>query len=283
MIVRIFSGLTVAAFFALSLLSCEKEVTLDLPGSEGAYLIVEANIDDASALQWIKLSLSSSYYDVTEGAAVSGAFVTVFSDDKSWTFAERLDDSLPGLYFSSDIGRALEPGKYMLFIEHEGKTYTAASEYKKVPAVDSVTTRLNFFSASGFTSEDLFDVLVHFTNLPDRGNHYLIDLSINRKLRTQRPGQKTVLSDEDLGDYVSRSVGTINGKDINEGDTIRLEMRSISRGKYDFYQIFFFQTDLSGNPFAGAPPANIPTNMSEGAKGFFQVSSVSSEKVIFRK
>ncbi len=240
MIIRGFRVLTIAALFTVTLLSCEKEVILELPGSEGTYLIVEANIDDASQLQWIKLSLSSSYYDVTEGAAVSGASVTVSSDDKSFTFTERANDSLAGFYFSTDIGMALKPGKYRLVIEHEGKTYTAASEYREVPAVDSVTTRLNFFSASGFTSDNLYDVVVHFADLPGRGNNYLIDLSINRKLRTQRPGQKTVLSDDDLDAYVSRSVGTVNGKDINEGDTIRLEMRSISREKYEFYQIFFF-------------------------------------------
>ena len=269
--------------FVSMLLSCEKEVILELSDREGAYLIVEANIDDASAEQWIRLSFSSSYYDVTEGAVVSGADVTVSSGSKKWVFTEQGPDSLAGFYFNSRIGEELIEGSYTLFIEHEGNTYTAASKYRDVPEIDSITTRVNFFSSSGLTEQKLFDILVHFADLPGDGDHYLIDMSINGKLQTPRPSQKTIISDEDLGKYVSRSVRTVNGDDMEAGDTIRLDMKSISREKYEFYQVFFFQTNLSGNPFAGAPPANIPTNMSEGARGFFQVSAVSKAQTRFNQ
>lgn len=277
------TGITAMIAIVFGLVSCEKEVILELSDREGAYLIVEANIDDATAEQWIRLSLSSSYYDVTEGAVVTGADVMVSSGEGEWIFTGKGPDSLAGFYFNSNIGAELVDGSYTLSIEHEGNSYSAVSEYRAVPGIDSVTTRLNFFSSAGLTDERLYDILVHFADLPGKGDHYLIDLTINGKLQTPRPSQKTVISDQDLGSYVSRSVRTINGNDVHAGDTIRLDMRSISREKYEFYQIFFFQTDLSGNPFAGAPPANIPTNMSEGARGFFQVSAVSKAQTRFRK
>lgn len=280
---QIMRGITTSVVLVFALISCEKEVVLELSDREGAYLIVEANIDDATAEQWIRLSLSSSYYDVTEGAVVTGAEVTVSSGEGDWLFTGRGPDSLAGLYFNSSIGDELVDGRYTLFIEHEGSIYTAVSEYRAVPGIDSVTTRLNFFSSAGLTDERLYDILVHFADLPGKGDHYLIDMTINGKLQTPRPSQKTVISDRDLGSYVTWSVRTINGNDMHAGDTIRLDMRSISREKYEFYQIFFFQTDLSGNPFAGAPPANIPTNMSEGARGFFQVSAVSKAQTRFNQ
>ncbi|MFO7923101.1 MAG: DUF4249 domain-containing protein [Bacteroidales bacterium] len=261
--------------------SCEKEVTLDLADREGAYLIVEGNLDDASPEQWIRLSRSSSYYDVSTGSPVENAFVTVNDGDKDYVFAESSTDSLRGYYFNREIGGELKESEYYLTIVHDDNIYTGQSEFRPVPDIDSITFELNFFSRLGFTDDTLYDVYIHFSELPLPGDHYLVDIDINGRLQTGRPSEKTVFSDEDLEEYVSLSVRTINGDNLEQGDTITMKLRSISKEQYEFYQVFFFQTDLSGNPFAGAPPANIPTNMSEGAHGFFQVSSVSPATVEF--
>ena len=275
-------GIIPVIVFMTMMVSCEKEVILDLSDQQGLYLIVEADIDDAASRQWIRLSYSSSYYDISTGSPVTEAAVSITYGDTVFIFNESNIDSLRGYYFNNDIGNKLAYGNYKLVIEHEDEMYTALSEYRLVPEIDSVTLRLNFFSSAGFTDEVLYDVYAHFRELPGNGDHYLANISINDSLITKSPSQKTVISDEDLQDYVSLSVRTINGDGLNDGDMLTVELRSISRANYDFYQLFFFQTDLSGNPFAGAPPANIPTNLSEGARGFFQVSSVSTATIDFR-
>lgn len=58
---------------------------------------------------------------------------------------------------------------------------------------------------------------------------------------------------------------------------VRLQMLSISKQKYDFYMAILLETDFSGAGFAG-PPANVPTNLSNGALGFFSVSDVTEIK-----
>ncbi len=263
-------------------ISCEKEVVLDLSDRQGLYFVVEANIDDVSANQWIRLSRSSSYYEVSTGKPVSNANVTITRGGVDHVFNESDVDSLAGYYINSTLADRLRYGTYQLTVEHEDMIYTAESEYKPVPDIDSVTIDLNFFFSSGLTNDTLYDINIHFRNLQGGGSYYLVDLYINRKLQTGRPSQKTVISDQDLEDYVSYSVKTISQNDLDDGDMLGLALRSISREMYEFYQVFFFQTDLSGNPFAGAPPANIPTNLSEGAIGFFQVSSVTSAMKEFR-
>lgn len=269
-------------FLQVLTVSCEKEVVLDLSDRQGLYLVVEANIDDVSSNQWIRLSRSSSYYEVSAGKPVSDAKVTITRDESDHVFNESHVDSLAGYYINSTLANKLRYGTYRLTVEHEGRTYSAESEYKPVPDIDSVTIDLNFFSSSGLTSDTLYDINIHFRNLKGEVSYYLVDLYINRKLQTGKPSQKTVFSDQDLEDYVSYSVKTISQDDFDDGDMLGLALRSISREMYEFYQVFFFQTDLSGNPFAGAPPANIPTNLSEGAIGFFQVSSVTSAMKEFR-
>ncbi|MBW6478656.1 MAG: DUF4249 domain-containing protein [Bacteroidales bacterium] len=263
--------------------ACEKDVILDLASIEGNYVIVEANLIDDGSRQWIRLTRSSSYYDVTTGDAVQNASVIVQGNNQSWTFSELFPDSLPGYYFNSQISSALIETTYELNIETaDDKTYFAQSELRPLPELDSVTVKLNPFSELAFFDITVYDVIAHFEDLPGIGDYYLFNLFINNKLITPRPSDKSPVSDENLESYSSLAVLSLNEEDIAPGDTITLEIRSISKEKFDFYNIFFFQTDLSGNPFAGAPPANIPTNLSEGARGFFQVSALNRKTIIFQ-
>jgi hypothetical protein len=263
--------------------SCEKDIILDLADTSGKYVIVDANIIDDGTTQWIRLTRSSSYYEVTTGEHVAGAKVEINDGESNFLFIESLVDSLKGFYFNSGISSRLARNNYTLHITTvDNNEYSAESELWPVPTLDSVSVKINPFSELGFGDEKIYDIIAHFEDLPKGGNHYLFNLYINRNLRTARTTEKAPVSDENLEDYVSLSVINLNAKDFSPGDTLTLEIRSISKEMFDFYNTFFFQTDLSGNPFAGAPPANIPTNLSEGARGFFQVSRVNRKSVIFQ-
>ncbi len=261
--------------------ACEKDVVLDLAKKEGNFMVVDANITNNGANQWIRLSYSSSYYDVSTGEPISGAIVTVNSEEQNFEFYEMAVDSLKGYYINGQISSKLSETDYFLTIEHNNNIYTAQSALKPLPQLDSITMGISFVTQLGFIPDTIFDIYVHFEELTSQDDYYLFDLYVNDTIKTPRPADKSLVSDINLEPYVSFSVLSIDKADLNEGDKIRVEMRSISRENWDFYNIFFFQTDLSGNPFAGAPPANIPTNMSEGAKGFFQVSKLSYKEMIY--
>lgn len=267
--------------FSTFLASCEKDVVLDLAEKEGNFLVVDANLTNNGKNQWIRLSWSTSYYDVSTGQPVTDAVVRVDSEGQSFEFFESQVDSLKGYYINGQISSLLEEKEYFLSIEHDAKTYTAQSELKPLPVLDSLTMEISFVTQLGFIPDTIYDIYVHFEELPSPEDYYLFDLYVNDTIKTPRPSDKSLVSDINLEPYVSFSVLNINKADLKEGDKIRVEMRSISRENWDFYNVFFFQTDLSGNPFAGAPPANIPTNLSEGAKGFFQVSKLSRLEMIY--
>jgi hypothetical protein len=254
-------------------ISCEKEVVLDLYSPAESSLIVEGDIDDRQANQWIRLTYSSSYYDQALPLPVSNAIVNISDGERTFHFKECTEDSLKGFYINSALSSKLKEGMYYLEVEIEDEIFNSYSEYRPAPVIDSVTFDLNVFSRLGLTDDTIFDISIHFTKTDGIEIYYLTNLYINDRLRTVRPQDKTVIRGADLTDYVSLAVNTIDRKDIDDGDIITIEIRTISRGQYDFYNDFFSQTSLSGNPFAGAPPANIPTNLSEGALGFFQVSS----------
>jgi hypothetical protein len=270
--------LLIPALAALGNFSCERDADLDLPDGQGQFLIVEGNIDDVNSRQMIRLHRSGSYNDTQRDQPVSGATVSVSDGTTEYFFTE---SSPNGNYINHEIGGNLKSDNYYLTIKDNNRTYTARSELLPVPQIDSVTARVNSLSGLGIIDKAYYDVYIHFRNLPVSGNYYLVNLYVNNKIKTYTPPQKAVLSDLDQKNYVSLYTRTIRGEDVRKGDTLTLEMRSISRMQYDFYSNFIFQTGLSGNPFASAPPANLPTNMSKGALGFFQVSRVSAAQMIF--
>jgi hypothetical protein len=255
--------------------SCEKETVLELPDIAGKYIIVEGVIDDRFATQWIRLSRSNSYYDHSMAPPVSDAYVKISDGERDYIFRESNDDSLKGFYLNNALSNHLKNGPYTLSIEHGGELFSARSEFRSAPQIDSVSVALNILTRLGITTDSIYDISIHFNNLPGNDNYYLTNYYINNKLKTARPNDKTTISGENLQGYVSLVVNMVNKKDIAEGDLLTVELRTISKEQYDFYTELFFQTRLSGNPFAGSPPANIRTNLSEGALGFFQVSSVS--------
>jgi hypothetical protein len=276
----VFHGIVLFACIMISS-SCEKFIILDLPDQQGKYLIVEGNIDNLYNTQEIRLYSSGSYYDTEKGLFVSGARVSMTDGISEFVFTEGTDDRWRGHYFNSKIKKVLEAGGiYRLTVDFDGRIYTAESELRPVPEIDSITVIMNFLSGIGVINEPMYDVYVHFRNLPVTGNYYLINLFINESNKSFTPPRKTVISDENLKGPVSLYARTL--RNLKEGDTLRLEMRSISRKQYEFYNGFLSQTELSGNPFAGAPPANLPTNLSEGARGFFQVSAATTRTKIFK-
>jgi hypothetical protein len=274
-------NITIMLLLIFTFTGCEKEVILDLADKTGAYIIVEANLTDDGTRQWIRLSNSSSYYDTGRGAPVTGARISIDNGEKEFIFFENMTDSLAGYYFNDRVSNNMTNKNLELTITHNEQNYYATSSWKPLPVIDSVTMRINAFSQLGFRPDTLYDIVVHFEELTSTEDHYLFNLYVNDTLLTVRPRDKGLVSDINLTEYVSFAVQNINKNRIRVGDAITLEMRSISKENFEFYNVFFFQTDLSGNPFAGAPPANIPTNLSKGAKGFFQVSAVQRKTIIY--
>ncbi len=275
------TGLLVILLVTGLLSGCQKSVILEIADEEGCFLIIEANILDDGLCQYIRISQSTSYYEESEGKGIADAIVWLESDEKDYTFGAIMSEDRLGFYFNDSVSSELQGKELDLFVEYQGTTYTATSQWKPVPEIDSVSLTLSAFSELGLTSDTLHEVWVHFRDLPSDDNYYLFNLYINGNIKTWRPSLKVVTSNENLDDYVSYSVLSLRQDEIEEGDVIQLEIRSISKENYEFYNAFLFQTDFSGNPFAGAPPANIPTNISNGAHGFFQVSAVSRKSIVF--
>ena len=67
------------------------------------------------------------------------------------------------------------------------------------------------------------------------------------------------------------------------GDTARVEMYSLSRGGYIFYDDLQGLLTNDGGGMFGSIPAGPRNNLTNGALGFFQVSSLKSAELILKE
>jgi hypothetical protein len=258
---------------AITAVACQKNVTLELSDLEGKHIIVESRILDDGNVQWIRLTWTSSYYEVDWGRPVQGAHVEIILNDHK-PFILQPHPNHKGIYYNDTITHFLNNSAAQLEIVHDSKAYKAHSRWEPVPHIDSLSFKRNPLSIVGIYNDTIYDLSVHFRPLDSPDACYLFNLYMNDSLITFRPRHRGFLCTSNTERYISSPVLKIDRSVLKSGRQLTLEMRSISREFYEFNNIFIAQTDFSGNPFAGAPPANIPTNISNGAFGFFQVSSV---------
>jgi hypothetical protein len=101
-------------------------------------------------------------------------------------------------------------------------------------------------------------------------------LRIDGQLYTDTITEVSFASDEFVnGNYVrDYPVLRIREPDIaSEGSDVTLEMFAVTRNYYTFLSALMIETVWRGSPWDG-PPANVPGNISNGAKGYFRVSAV---------
>ena len=183
---------------------------------------------------------------------------------------------LTGYYETTKL-KGIAGHTYLLTIKWQNKEYHAETYLPPVPPLDSA--KLAFTKGA----EGKFDYsvpLIYFKEPQNERNHYLF---ITTDAAYTWP--YSVLSDEYLNTYV-------NGLDVCKGvspyywrtaypmawdgvimDDYFIEMHSLTKEAYDYYKALLQQFKTDGGGYSPTP-ASPPTNMDNGALGFFRASSV---------
>ncbi len=267
-------------FLVLLLAACQKEVELDLDEQTEPDLVVESFLtDSAASAQAVRLSTTRPYYETGATPAISGVPVQVSVGGQDWTFMENTDPDSAG-YYMAPPGFSLSRGDSCeLELKWKGDTYRSGSAVDTVPEIDSLGLRIDPFQFIGPGNNEVEDttinVVAHFTELQGPGDHYYFDLYRNGELLSQKASEKSVLDDEDLKKEISLAVQSFELSEVAAGDTLVLRVLTVDRICDEFYEVFNEQTGDQGGPFGGAPPADLPTNISNGGRGLFQASGES--------
>ena len=278
--------------------ACEDQISPTLEEVDPV-LAVDAWITNQPVAQVIRVSQTQPYFDTVASPVVGATVQVTGSGGDTYTFRE--DEREAGAYYwtppVAGPGFGTVGETYQLRIDADGQTYTASTELAPVPPIDSITYELT--EANAFFPETY---IAEFwaTDLPEEGNAYWIRAYRNGAL-LNRPDEISLAYDAGFsrgGSFnatvfarpIRTSINPIDSDgdgnffpSYNPGDSVYVELQSISDEAFDFLNEVSIQTNRPGG-FAelfANPIANVPTNITNTdpngpvAVGFFNVAAVS--------
>ena len=265
------------AWFILLLLStsdCVKEVdwTTNQPGAD--LIIVDAILTDETKAQSIKIE-----YPVAElnqdPLPVSGAIVRVSNEDSTWLFVE--NNVKPGNYISPAGFLPVSGKNYTLFISYSGNIYSAkatlaeGTTFKELQYVKNTNNELFHIDwvASAFSAEKsaMWEILLDWSAVP--GYEQADSNSTHARLLFY------TLPTLDVSEIFAPEMELVS---FPAGTNITERRYSMTPEHAEFARELLLETNWAGG-FFNVASANVITNLSSGAKGYFGVCAVTSLSV----
>ncbi len=270
-------------FVALSILlvsSCTERIEIELDTTYSR-LVIEGRITTDTTAHLVMLSHSTDYYNPQTPVGVSNATVTINDGVETVILAE--SEINPGYYETGPGYFGIVGRTYTLNIEleeaiNENITYTASSELKHVGSIDSITL--------GYRDRFEAHEVKIWAFEPPTEDFYSFEIIKNGILITDTIDEVGITDDRFFnGNYTNGApVYFLRDDDPEQevlvGDTITLKMSGITKEYFNFIQDLQLETFEFSNPLFSGPPANISTNLSGGAVGFFAAFSSSYSSVV---
>ncbi|MBN1158735.1 MAG: DUF4249 domain-containing protein [Bacteroidales bacterium] len=268
---RIFIRETLILFlFAVMVSSCEEVLNVDLQGDSMKGLVVEGMITTDTTAHLVKLSWTGDYFTRPKQEMISDADVSI-SDGENTFVLQEMD---PGMYYTDPEVFGTVGKTYTLHIRlADGSEYQASEEMYSSTEIDSIGQSVN---SGSYFGEYGYYVLYYGQEPEPAGDYYLYLLYMDDILYTDTLSEVSFVSDEFVnGNYINGFViYRIRENDLKTDNTkVTLEMYSISEDYYDFLTALLIETVWRGSPWDG-PPANIPGNLTNNARGYFRASDV---------
>ena len=259
---------------ALIVSGCQQVVTIDL-NKANPHLVIEGNVSDQPGPYIVKLSKTGNYFvpDLVF-PAVSNALVIV-SDNLGQL--DTLKETVAGTYQSSTL-LGLPDRTYSLQVTAEGQPYDAASSMPTKVYIDS----LYALSRPAGRGEPGYDIYVTFKDPPEAGNYYRINASSSAPISADSiDGKRYRLYTDKLTNGNEMQERIRAGRNVSAGDTITVELLSIDKATYDYFNTLsdILSSDQAATSLA---PANPTSNISNGSLGYFAAYTIDTRKIVMQ-
>lgn len=271
----------IAFMLILILTGCEEIMDLDFEGKTNKTLVVEGQITTDTMAHQVMLSWTGDFFNKPPQDMVTGAILSITDGEKSFNLTEEV--SQPGIYRTSPDVYG-EPGKsYTLHILlSDGREFSGTEELLPCADIDSIAQTDNYnHGFFGFPYYG-YDLLLYAMEPEPIGNYYMYYLYLNDSLVSDSLSEVLFASDEFVnGNYINGLQTHFIGEDQFKRDSMKvtLEMRSISPAYYEFLSGMLLEI-WRGSPWDG-PPANVPSNINNDARGYFRASDVTRKTRMF--
>ena len=264
----------------LVLISCEETTELDLRQTPSR-IVIEGVVTNNPEYQSVKVTRSTQFYASGTAPRVTDANVVVTDDaGEAFLFVHnpRNHPDSVGIYvpqsdFAGVIGRT-----YTLRVDVDGEAFEASDKLYSVTSIDSLAFRINEDQQEDpHEPGKIYEMLVFAREPQHEQNFYLFKYYRNDSLTVFNPTDIYYSNDELLGENID---GIPSPVYYGASDKARIEVYSLSRAGYVFYNDLYTTLNLDGGGMFGPIPAPPRTNFSNGALGFFQVSAVRAKETL---
>jgi len=276
----IYSIVLIISFFIV--VSCEKDVTVDLPRPKPK-IVVEGAVEPGLH-PYVILTRNTGYFDPVDtntlaNMIVLGAIVTVNDGTSTDTLKITLDaEKFPYILYKAEnmvgeVGRT-----YDLKIEVEGKVLTSKTTIPPIVPIDSIWFKLN-------KEDEKFDTMgvvwFRFADPPELGNNHAVftyspgrDRGFvhpfwfvdNDKLTNGQPKVDfAVFHGLDSRDTTEYKPDDNTPYYFNTNETVIVKFCSLDASLFDFWSSMLRQQASEGNPFSS--PSSVNTNIKGDALG----------------
>ena len=243
--------------FPIFLNGCVEPYDTELESSY-TRLVIQGSISDVRKAHQVSLSKSADYFSNAPAPRVTGASVSISDGENTFYLTEVSD----GIYETDTI--AGEPGKtYTLSITSGGKSYTSICYLNYCAPIDSIN--FGYYDYSDYGDEFIDSTVYILLNAyePETpGNFYLWNTYKNGVLESDTLYEVYFADDVFYNGYYIYNEMVQWCKGVSVGDTITLEMQSITEKYYDYINQVLSVTVWNSGPFGG-PPANPVGNIIE--------------------
>ncbi len=277
-------GAIIAFIFIATLLSCQKEVHINLGTSPTEVVVqgaIETNIPPYVILTSTIGFFSNIDLGTLQNSFIHGANVTVSDGSSTVTLKEYSIDTLNGNKFyiytvdTTNLSNIMygQVGKfYTLTIAYNGIIYTSVTKIPNPKGVDSVWFGTPVFKNKN-TPDSAMEMFANYTD-PDTPGNYVRYFTRRNNENFYPAG---IFTDDLVNGENIRNIDLFAGYDDSThvngdslsyfypGDSVTLKWCEIDKGVYDFWNTYAYASNAIGNPFAS--PINIKTNITNGALG----------------
>ncbi|MCW8310795.1 DUF4249 domain-containing protein [Sphingobacterium sp. InxBP1] len=248
--------------FLILFTACEENIDIDLNTAD-ARLVIDAQLTDASTTQRIRISRSVGFDQPINSSGTKGANVVVTDDQKhSYSFQYEKDGYYVHRSFKPVSGRT-----YTLKVAVQQKSYTATSKMPAYVAVDST----GIFEKK-IAGDSYFFVTMTFKDPANVANHYMYTLSVNGKPFRFASTQNDQFND---GLKVTHYISDLE-TDLSPGDDVVIRRYCVDEKTYQYWN------EYQRNNLSNAAPGNPPSNITNGALGYFSVAPMREYRVQIR-
>lgn len=260
--VYIFLGILLVT---MALNSCTERIDIDLD-SERVRLVVEGNISNITGQQYIRLTETANYFSNSFPKPVKNASVKVSDEVQVYILQE--SETAEGSYLFPDDFVGQEGETYNLFISLE-KEIGGYKDFTAQTTMPNKTDDIDSISVEWRTRFEGWVVRLYAKDPPSE-DYYMFNGIRDGQWITDTISEVNI-SDDRLfnGNNTNGAIVLFfNENQLNPGDEFTLVLSNITKGYASF--ISELQTEIQPNqPLFSGPPANVSSNISNGAAGWF--------------